>query len=77
MLVVLGIILLVCITNPIVFAWATPIIIAFFVLRWYYIKTAREVKRIEGLSEYDFSLHHRIGAKRDFISSLLIVILWD
>eukprot|EP00795_Rhopilema_esculentum_P002545 gene2545-740_t len=49
-LIVLGIVLLVCANNPVVFAWATPVIILFLLLRYYYIKTAREVKRIEGLN---------------------------
>eukprot|EP00794_Sanderia_malayensis_P020178 gene20178-22153_t len=48
-LVVIGIILLICASNPIVFAFAAPIVVVFFILRRYYIKTTREVKRIEGL----------------------------
>ena len=65
MLVVLGIVLLVCITNPVVFAWAAPVVIAFFFLRRYYIKTAREVKRIEGLSKYNFK-HLFLSSKKTF-----------
>eukprot|EP00795_Rhopilema_esculentum_P002810 gene2810-1037_t len=48
-LVVLGIVILVAANNPIVFAIVIPLVFAFYFLRRYYIKTAREVKRIEGL----------------------------
>eukprot|EP00794_Sanderia_malayensis_P020176 gene20176-22151_t len=48
-LVVIGILILVAANNPIVFAVVVPIVIVFVIIRQYYIKTAREVKRIEGL----------------------------
>ena len=73
LLVVLGIILLVCVTNPVVFAWAAPIIIAFFILRRYYIKTTREVKRIEGLSKFIFFLYHLFHSVRGFAISSEII----
>ena len=41
--------MLVAANNPIVFAIVVPLVIAFFFLRRYYIRTAREIKRIEGL----------------------------
>jgi len=47
--VVTGILVLVAANNPIVFAIVVPLVIAFFFLRRYYIRTAREIKRIEGL----------------------------
>ena len=46
---VAGILILVAANNPIVFAVVVPLVIAFVFLRRYYIRTAREIKRIEGL----------------------------
>lgn len=48
--VMLGMLTLVSIKLPIFLALLLPIIIVFVMLRMYYIKTARELKRIEGIA---------------------------
>lgn len=48
--VVVGILALVASNNPITFAVVIPIVLVFWYLRSYYMKTSREVKRIEGIS---------------------------
>lgn len=50
--VVVGILALVAGNNPITFVIVVPIVIVFWFLRSYYMKTSREVKRIEGISKY-------------------------
>lgn len=52
MFVVVGILLLVASNNPITFVVVIPIVIVFGFLRTYYMKSSREVKRIEGISEW-------------------------
>ncbi|XP_031554599.1 multidrug resistance-associated protein 4-like isoform X2 [Actinia tenebrosa] len=49
-MMVLGILLLVAVNNPITFVVVIPIVCLFWYLRQYYMKTSREVKRIEGVS---------------------------
>lgn len=48
--VVVGILALVASNNPVTFAVVIPIVVVFWYLRSYYMKTSREVKRIEGIS---------------------------
>jgi len=48
--VCLGILGLVAVNNPVTFAMVVPVIIAFVLLRNYFMKSSREVKRIEGIS---------------------------
>ncbi|KAJ7360186.1 Multidrug resistance-associated protein 4 [Desmophyllum pertusum] len=50
--VVVGILALVAANNPVTFVVVIPIVIMFWFLRSYYMKTSREVKRIEGISKY-------------------------
>ena len=50
--VVVGILALVAGNNPITFVVVIPVVIIFWILRTYYMKTSREVKRIEGISKY-------------------------
>lgn len=50
-MMVIGILCLVAINNPVTFAVVIPVVIGFWFLRSYYMKTSREVKRIEGTSE--------------------------
>lgn len=38
--------------NPITFVVVIPVVVIFWILRTYYMKTSREVKRIEGISKY-------------------------
>ena len=52
MFVVVGILALVAGNNPITFVVVVPVVIIFWILRTYYMKTSREVKRIEGISKY-------------------------
>lgn len=49
-LVVIGIFILIVIKMPLILALVIPILIAFIMLRIYYIKTARELKRIESIA---------------------------
>ncbi|KAK3698830.1 hypothetical protein QZH41_016034 [Actinostola sp. cb2023] len=49
-LMVLGIMCLVAVNNPVTFAIVVPVVIMFWYLRSYYMKTSREVKRIEGIT---------------------------
>lgn len=49
--VCLGILGLVAVNNPVTFAMVVPVIIAFVLLRNYFMKSSREVKRIEGISK--------------------------
>lgn len=51
MFVVVGILALVASNNPVTFAVVIPIVVVFWYLRSYYMKTSREVKRIEGISK--------------------------
>jgi len=48
--VVVGILALVAGNNPITFVVVVPVVMIFWILRTYYMKTSREVKRIEGIS---------------------------
>lgn len=50
-MMVLGILLLVAVNNPITFVIVIPVVAVFWYLRHYYMKTSREVKRIEGVSK--------------------------
>lgn len=47
----MGILGLVAVNNPVTFVMVVPVIIAFVFLRNYYMKSSREVKRIEGISK--------------------------
>lgn len=50
LLAVLGRVLLVCISNPVVFLATAPLLYVFVRLRRYYMHSAREIKRIEAIS---------------------------
>lgn len=54
LIVVVGILALVAGNNPITFVVVVPIVIIFWILRTYYMKTSREVKRIEGISMFKY-----------------------
>lgn len=47
----LGILGLVAVNNPVTFVMVVPVIVAFVILRNYFMKSSREVKRIEGISK--------------------------
>ena len=47
----LGILGLVAVTNPVTIVMVIPLIIGFVYLRNYFMKSSREIKRIEGISK--------------------------
>lgn len=47
----LGILGLVAVNNPVTFVMVIPVVIIFVLLRNYFMKSSREVKRIEGISK--------------------------
>ena len=51
-LLILGIVLVAAIINPWVFIPTIPLGIAFVIVRRYYLRTSRSVKRLEGTSKF-------------------------
>lgn len=49
--VCLGILGLVAVNNPVTFVMVIPVIIGFVYLRNYFMKSSREIKRIEGIGK--------------------------
>lgn len=49
--VCLGILGLVAVNNPVTIVMVVPVIIGFVYLRNYFMKSSREIKRIEGISK--------------------------
>lgn len=49
--VCLGILGLVAVSNPVTFVMVVPVTIGFVYLRNYFMKSSREIKRIEGISK--------------------------
>ena len=47
----LGILGLVAVSNPVTFVMVVPVTIGFVYLRNYFMKSSREIKRIEGISK--------------------------
>lgn len=47
----LGILGLVAVSNPVTFVIIVPVTIGFVYLRNYFMKSSREIKRIEGISK--------------------------
>lgn len=55
-LVCLGILGLVAINNPVTIVMVVPLVIGFVYLRNYFMKSSREIKRIEGISKQNLGL---------------------
>ena len=49
----LGVVVTVCAANPWVLIPAVVIMTSFFLLRTYYLKTSREIKRLESVGEFN------------------------
>ena len=50
-LLILGIVLVAGVVNPWVFIPTVPLGVLFVIIRKYYLKTSRSIKRLEGTSE--------------------------
>ena len=57
MLQAFAILMLNVVFMPYLLAAAIPIVALFLFIRYYYLKTAREVKRIEAMSKFRIVLH--------------------
>ena len=52
-----AVVITICVLDPYVLLMASPCIAAFFVIRWYYLKTSQEVKRVEGIERSPLYAH--------------------
>ncbi len=53
-------------SNPWVFIPAVVVMAALLVLRWYYLKTSRAVKRLEAIGDYA-ATYVRVGGSTELI----------
>ena len=51
-LMVLGVVIFICVLNPMVLLFTLPLIVIFVFVRTFFLKTSRDVKRLEGTSKY-------------------------
>jgi ATP-binding cassette subfamily C (CFTR/MRP) protein 4 len=56
-LLCVAVVITICILDPYILLMASPCIAAFFVIRWYYLKTSQEVKRLEGMERSPLYAH--------------------
>ena len=47
----LAIVLTTVVANPYILIALVPLLVGFVFLRWYYLKTARDIKRLEALGQ--------------------------
>ena len=60
----LGILGLVAVSNPATFVIIVPVTIGFVYLRNYFMKSSREIKRIEGISKGTTLTAHHLRQKK-------------